>query len=125
MGIFQTRNPTFNSSQWMPGNYTTTSVSVTNTAAGVELVPAVASPTAPRFCFITNDASGANAAAIHVLVGTGSGTTPTQPSATNSTFTIDPGLSLEIQVWGDRVAAISSTANAQTAKVAIANGVKA
>ncbi len=125
MGIFQTRNPTFNSSQWMPGNYTTTSVSVTNAAAGVELVPAVASPTAPRFCFITNDSSGANAAAIHVLVGTGSGATPTQPSATNSTFTIDPGLSLEIQVWGDRVAAISSTANAQTAKVAIANGVKA
>lgn len=124
MGIFSTRNTQVNTQQWMPGNYANSTISVTNVAAGVELVPAVASPTAPRFCIITNNASGTNAAAMHVLIGTGTGATPTQPSATNSTVTIDPGLSIELTVWGDRIAAISSTANAQEAKVAIAPGVK-
>lgn len=124
MGIFSTRNQTLNSVQWMPGNYANTTVSVTNATAGVELAPAVASPSAPRFVFITNNASGANAAAIHILIGTGTGATPTQPSAVNSTFTIDPGLSMELPIWGDRVVAISSSANAQEVKVAIAPGVK-
>lgn len=124
MGIFSTRNTQVNTQQWMPGNYVNSTLSVTNVAAGVELVPAVATPTVPRFVFITNNASGTNAAAIHILIGTGTGATPTQPSAANSTFTIDPGLSIELPIWGDRVAAISSTANAQEVKVAIAPGVK-
>lgn len=120
MGIFQTRNPVFNSTQWFPGATNTTSVSVTNVAAGVELAPAVATPAAPRLVTLTNEGT----AAIFVLVGTGTGATPANPSATNSTFSLDPGLQWSDWVTGDRIVAGTAAGTGQTVKVGIAPGVR-
>ncbi|MCT7948287.1 hypothetical protein NG798_00575 [Ancylothrix sp. C2] len=120
MAIFQTRNTAFNSTQWFPDATTTTSVSVTNIAAGVELVPAVATPTAPRHVTITNEGTSA----IFLLVGTGSGATPTNPSATNSTFSLDPGMQWSEWITGDRIVAGTAAGTGQAVKVGIAPGIR-
>lgn len=120
MAIYQTRNPAFNSTQWFPGTTTTTSVSVTNAAAGVELVPAVATPTVPRLITLTNEGT----ASIFILVGTGSGATPANPSATNSTFSLDPGLQWSDWISGDKIVAGTAATTGQTVKVGIAPGTR-
>lgn len=120
MAIFQTRNVTFNSTQWFPGATNSTSVSVTNAAAGVELVPAVANPSVPRFLTITNEGTSP----IFILIGTGTGAMPVNPSATNSTFSLDSGLQWSDWITGDRVVAGTAATTAQTVKVGIAPGIR-
>lgn len=117
MGIYNTRNPVVVTTQWMANGYVTSNVTVPNTATDV--VTAVAGSTTPRFLFITVDALVANAAPVYILLGTG------VVSATNYSFVLEPGITLETQIMGEKISALSTTANAQTVRLAIANGVKA
>ena len=113
MGIYNTRAPQ-SAGQWVPGNATTAStISVTNAAAGVELV-AAAAQTTPRFVTIYND--GPNT--IHVLRG-GTGA----PTASNSSISLDPGFAFDDLDGGTRWIAISTGA-ASSVRVSLTPAVR-
>lgn len=118
MGIFNTRNPVINTQQWIANGYATSSVQVPNTAPGVDVVAASGTPNTPRYVYLTVDATVNNAAPVYFLLGSGT------VSATNYSFILDPGITFNEQISAEKISALSTTANSQTVRVAIAPGAK-